>query len=77
MALFKDQENPLHKRIAALLVKAFVEVETSQFERRFAQIIPVLADELDSNHFKQVKLSFYLISVNILHYLLTIRCEGQ
>jgi hypothetical protein len=54
MALFKDQENPLHKRIAALLVKAFVEVETSQFERRFAQIIPVLADELDTNHFKQV-----------------------
>jgi hypothetical protein len=52
--LFNDNEKQLHKRIAALLVKIFVEVEMEQFERRLSKVLPILVTELDSIKFKEV-----------------------
>jgi hypothetical protein len=45
--LFKDSDKPLHKRIAALLVKIFIEVEGQQFERRLGQIFEILLIEIE------------------------------
>jgi len=52
--LFSDNDKQLHKRIAALLVKIFVEVEMDQFERRLSKVLPILVAELDVNKFKEV-----------------------
>ena len=52
--LFNDNEKQLHKRIAALLVKIFVEVELDQFGRRLGTVLPILVSELDVKQFKEV-----------------------
>lgn len=52
--LFNDNEKQLHKRIAALLVKIFVEVELDQFGRRLGIVLPILVSELDVKQFKEV-----------------------
>lgn len=54
MSLFKDNEKPLHKRIAALLIKIFVEVETQQFERRLDSVLEILMQELDTESLNKV-----------------------
>ena len=57
VALINDQEKQLHKRIAALLIKIFVEVECEQFARRLDTVMPVLIFELDAKNYKQVHFS--------------------
>lgn len=54
LALFKDNNKPLHKRIAALLVKIFVEIECYQFERRLDQFLDFLYNEINFDNFSQV-----------------------
>ncbi len=51
--LFNDHEKPLHKRIAALLTKIFIEVETNQFERRLDKFLTILLKEIDAVNFNQ------------------------
>ena len=53
-SLFKDNEKPLHKRIAALLTKIFVEVEKQQFERRLDTVLEILSSEIDSKNYESV-----------------------
>jgi U3 small nucleolar RNA-associated protein 20 len=50
-ALLKDSEKPLYKRIAALLVKIYVEVEQERFERRLDSILSILIEELNYDSF--------------------------
>lgn len=53
-SLFVDHEKPLHKRIAALLVKLFVEIEKQQFDRRLVNVLEMLRNELDSQKYNSV-----------------------
>jgi U3 small nucleolar RNA-associated protein 20 len=53
-ALFEENDKALYKRIAALVVKIFVEVENSQFERRLDTILNILSKELDIKNFEKV-----------------------
>ena len=53
-ALFEENDKALYKRIAALVVKIFVEVENSQFERRLDTILNILSTELDIKNFEKV-----------------------
>ena len=55
LAWFQDEERQLHKRIGALLVKLFVEVEKEAFDRRLSSTMPILRKELDSKNFEEVK----------------------
>ena len=66
MALFKDNEKQLHKRIAALLVKIFVEVEMEQFERRLDTTLEVLILELDVKKFKEALFIYQIITISII-----------
>ena len=66
MALFKDNEKQLHKRIAALLVKIFVEVEMEKFERRLDTILEVLILELDVKKFKEALFIYQIITISII-----------
>ncbi len=54
LALFKDENKPLHKRIAALLVKIFVEIEGNQFERRLEEVLKIISLEINFDHFNKV-----------------------
>jgi len=75
-ALFEENDKALYKRIAALVVKIFVEVESSQFERRNDTILSILSKELDVKNFKLVRnffnSSFYqnLKMFNLSDYLI-------
>jgi U3 small nucleolar RNA-associated protein 20 len=44
----KDNDRPLHKRIATLLIKLFIEVEGQQFSRRLSAVLPLIVNELVS-----------------------------
>jgi hypothetical protein len=64
LALFKDENKPLHKRIAALLVKIFVEIEGNQFERRLEEVLKIISLEINFDHFNQV--NFLCIKTTML-----------
>ena len=59
MSLFKDEAKPLHKRIAALLMKIFVEVEGNQFERRLDNVLDLICSEINFNNFIEVFISIF------------------
>ena len=63
LALFKDENKPLHKRIAALLIKIFVELEGNQFERRLGNVLDLIYSEIDFNNFTQVIVLIFVIFV--------------
>lgn len=54
ISLFKNDQKPLHKRIAALLVKLFVESEQERFEKRLEGVLKILENELNSEQVYQV-----------------------
>ena len=51
MAMFGDESQPLHKRIASLLVKLYADVEGAAFERRVSATLATLRTELASAAF--------------------------
>ena len=59
MSLFKDEAKPLHKRIAALLMKICVEVEGNQFERRLDNVLDLICSEINFNNFIEVFISIF------------------
>ena len=63
MALFKDESKPLHKRIAALLVKIFVEIEGNQFERRLDEVLKIISLEINFEQFNQVKTYTFFLNI--------------
>jgi hypothetical protein len=65
IALFKDEAKPLHKRIAALLMKIFVEVEGNQFERRLDSVLDLICWEINFDNLTQV---FFCITAFILKF---------
>lgn len=76
-AWFDDDDKPLHKRIAALLIKIFVDVEKTQFERRLNDLIPLFEKQLNHENFFELSeidserlLDQYL--VNMLNLLIKI-----
>lgn len=56
-SLFCDHEKPLHKRIAALLTKLFIEIEKQQFDRHLVNVLDILKAELDSQSYNAVKIT--------------------
>jgi hypothetical protein len=52
---FHDDDKALHKRIGALIVKIFVDIEKDKFERRLADFIPLLIKHLDKENFDEVR----------------------
>ena len=60
-AWFEDNEKVLHKRLGALLLKLFVDVEKQDFERRLNEIIPILISQLNKENFDEVKFFKLLI----------------
>lgn len=59
-ALLKDDKKPLHKRIAALLMKIFVEVEGTQFERRLDSVLEMIINEINFENYTQVIINIKL-----------------
>lgn len=55
-AWFDDDDKVLHKRLGALLVKLFVDIEKQEFERRLHDMLPSLAKQLNKSYFDQVSL---------------------
>lgn len=51
---FEDEDKSLHKRMAALLIKLFVDIEKQQFERRLPDVIPALLKNLDKDSVEEV-----------------------
>jgi hypothetical protein len=51
LALLGDGDKPLHKRVACLLLKVFVEVEGGRFETRLASLLAPLTAEIHFDTF--------------------------
>lgn len=54
LVLLIDEEKALHKRIAILLIKVFVEVESEMFEKRLEKVFDLLINEINFEKFNMV-----------------------
>jgi len=57
----RDEEKCLHKRIAVLLVKVFVEVESEKFVKRMDSVFGLILNEI--NYEKYTKVIKFLIGL--------------
>ena len=55
LALLKDEDKCLHKRIAVLLVKVFVEVEGEKFVRRMDSVFSLILNEVNYEKYTNVR----------------------
>ncbi len=55
LALLRDEEKCLHKRIAVLLVKVFVEVESEKFVKRMDSVFGLILNEINYEKYTKVR----------------------